>query len=235
MSRRLGMFDYYGSKNMLAKRYPAPKHGLIVEPFAGSAAYSMFWLPKNPNLKAVLVEKSQRVYDAWMWLKSATEKDLDALLDQLKLGERTTNFFIMSSQTSNAFFGCRYMTINKRMVDRFPGSVKRMKSLLPIMPRVEIVHGNYAQIPNVEATWFIDPPYQPVNGSIRGMGYDKKSNCTSLDIDYPVLGQWCMERKGQVIVCEQEGADWLPFRILCQTKNSQDKRYREMVWENGYN
>ena len=73
------MFDYYGSKNQLAKRYPAPEYGLIVEPFAGSAAYSMYWLHRNPNLRAVLVEKSERVFGMWEWLKSATEKDLDEL------------------------------------------------------------------------------------------------------------------------------------------------------------
>ena len=226
------MFDYYGSKNTLAKRYPAPAHGLIVEPFAGSAAYSMYWLSQNPDLRAVLVEKSQRVVDAWKWLKTATEKDLDELLGQLKLGERTTNFFIMASQASNAFFGCKYMTINKRMMKRFPGSVRRMKAMLPVMPRVEVVQGDYAKVPKVEATWFIDPPYQPVDGSIRGMGYDRKSGCTAADIDYPALGEWCRERKGQVIVCEQEGADWLPFRVLKETTNSQDKKYKEMIWTN---
>lgn len=226
------MFDYYGSKNTLAKRYPAPKHGLIVEPFAGSAAYSMYWLSMNPNIKAVLVEKSKRVYDAWMWLKTATEKDLDDLLAQCKLGEKSTNFFIMATQASNAFFGCKYMTVNKRMIKRFPGSVRRMKSLLPVMSRVEIVNGDYSKIPNVEATWFIDPPYQPVDGSIRGMGYDKTCSCTAECIDYPALGEWCKSRNGQVIVCEQEGADWLPFQKLHETTNSQDKKYHEMIWTN---
>ena len=226
------MFDYYGSKNMLAKMYPEPKYDLIVEPFAGSAAYSMYWLHRNPNLKAVLVEKSERVFGMWKWLKSATEKDLDNLVSECVLGQKTTNPFIMSTQTSNAFFHCRYMTINQRMVDRLPGSVKRMKMLLPVMDRVNVVLGDYSALNNAEATWFIDPPYQPVEGSVRGNGYDKKSGCSADCIDFKALGKWCKSRTGQVIVCEQEGADWLPFRVLRSAKNSQNKKYKEMIWTN---
>lgn len=224
------MFDYYGSKNALAGAYPAPVHGLIIEPFAGSAAYSMHWLARNTGLRSLLVEKSRRVYEAWMWLKSARESDLDALLDECRLGERTTNFFVMATQASNAFFRCGYMTVNKRMVERLPGSVRRMKQLLPVMERVEIVNGDYSDIQDREATWFIDPPYQPVNGSIRGMGYDMRGGCTSDRLDYRALGEWCRSRSGQVIVCEQEGADWLPFREFRSATNSLDRKYVEMIW-----
>ena len=110
-------------------------------------------------------------------------------------------------------------------------SIRRMKSLLPVMERVEIVHGDYARIPNVEATWFVDPPYQPVDG-IRGNGYDKKCQCTAKHIDYNALGEWCKSRLGQVIVCEQDGANWLPFGVLHETTNSQDKKYKELIWTN---
>lgn len=226
------MFDYYGSKNQLAKMYPEPEYGLIIEPFAGSAAYSMHWLQKRQELKCVLVEKSDRVVGMWNWLKTASEPDIDKLFSECVLGQKTTNPFIMSMQTSNAFFNCRYMTINQRMVNRVSSMVKRMKTFLPVMERVTVIHGDYARIPNVEATWFIDPPYQPVGDSIRGNGYDKKSKCTPEFIDFNALGEWCKSRTGQVIVCEQEGANWLPFRVLREAKNSQNRKYREMIWTN---
>lgn len=62
---------------------------------------------------------------------------------------------------------------------------------------------DYEELSNVEATWFIDPPYQ-----IAGKSYTHGSK----DIDYVDLGEWCKSRKGQVIVCENKGADWLPFK-----------------------
>ena len=62
-----------------------------------------------------------------------------------------------------------------------------------------------------EATWFIDPPYR-VAGRHYRFGPD--------DIDYVSLGEWCRERPGLVIVCENAGADWLPFRPLDETKTT---------------
>ena len=35
------MFYYYGRKKQIAKCYPKPNFNTIIEPFAGSAAYSL--------------------------------------------------------------------------------------------------------------------------------------------------------------------------------------------------
>jgi site-specific DNA-adenine methylase len=35
------MFSYYGSKSKIVKYYPCPAHDKIIEPFAGSARYSL--------------------------------------------------------------------------------------------------------------------------------------------------------------------------------------------------
>ena len=35
------MFYYYGRKKQIAKYYPKPNFNTIIEPFAGSAAYSL--------------------------------------------------------------------------------------------------------------------------------------------------------------------------------------------------
>lgn len=64
----------------------------------------------------------------------------------------------------------------------------------------------YWQLPNFEATWFIDPPYQHVPPAYRRGDID----CNT--IDFAHLAAWVKSRKGQVIVCEKEGADWLPFK-----------------------
>lgn len=40
-------FAYYGSKSLIAGRYPRPDHRLIVEPFGGSASYA--WLHRDDH------------------------------------------------------------------------------------------------------------------------------------------------------------------------------------------
>ena len=78
--------------------------------------------------------------------------------------------------------------------------------------KVDVRLGDYRSAPDLEATWFVDPPYQPTRGMKTGQGLGYAPGCTSRELDYGELAEWCRSRRGQVIVCEQEGADWLPFR-----------------------
>jgi hypothetical protein len=64
-----------------------------------------------------------------------------------------------------------------------------------------------------DATWFVDPPYNNKAGS----------HYRHSDIDYRHLGKWSLERQGQIIVCENEGADWLPFMSFKTVKGSTNK------------
>lgn len=41
------MFSYYGSKSKLVNLYPEPLHDTIIEPFAGSARYSLKYWDKD--------------------------------------------------------------------------------------------------------------------------------------------------------------------------------------------
>lgn len=69
---------------------------------------------------------------------------------------------------------------------------------------------DYRQMPNVEATWYIDPPYDNRAGSYY----------VHADVD-------C----GQVIVCENEGATWLPFRPFATLKAGVNGRgSREVIF-----
>jgi hypothetical protein len=72
-----------------------------------------------------------------------------------------------------------------------------------------------------DATWFIDPPYATPAGRHYRLN----------DIDYDHLGKWCQERRGQVIVCEQQGADWLPFESIGAFKSTLGST-KEVVWLN---
>jgi hypothetical protein len=83
-----------------------------------------------------------------------------------------------------------------------------------------ISNGSYDIINNQEATWFIDAPYQ-------ALCYHKFH-----DINYVELAQWCRSRRGQVIVCEQDGANWLPFRTFRSVKNRYHNYSHEVIWTN---
>lgn len=78
-----------------------------------------------------------------------------------------------------------------------------------------VIEGCYTSSPNVEATWFIDPPYE-----IAGKWQYRYGPKT---IDYVSLGSWCKTRLGQTIVCENDGASWLPFEYLTRHGGMTDK------------
>ena len=69
--------------------------------------------------------------------------------------------------------------------------------------------GSYHEAPDVRATWFVDPPY---------VGAGTHYRCSSKAIDFDHLGAWCVDRRGQVLVCENEGATWLPFAPFREIK-----------------
>lgn len=98
--------------------------------------------------------------------------------------------------------------------------LKKIAKKLPEIKHWQVRHGSYDALEDIEATWFIDPPYQ------HGGHYYRHS-----DIDYPALAEWVQSRRGQVIVCENNKADWLPFTPL---KSQQGQRYKtvESVWTN---
>ena len=86
----------------------------------------------------------------------------------------------------------------------------------------DIKLGDYSDATNSKATWFIDPPYQ-VGGKYYKYG-------TKL-LDYGFLSSWCKSRLGQVIVCEGEGGDWLPFNSLITSRGNR-YQHKEYVWIN---
>lgn len=234
------MFYYYGGKRRLAKFYPPPGHDVIVEPFAGSAAYALRHLDPSTRVREVkrviLVEKDRRVVDMWERLLAMDPAEL-LKLPIPKAGERTDDFLLMTAACSNRIARTESMIVTTRMPDAIERMFRRIASALPhAKGRVEVIHGDYTQAPDVEATWFIDPPYQ-VNGRAQagtdrpqGMGYAR--DCDSSTIDYAALAAWCRTRQGQVIVCEQAGATWLPFEHLRWARDSIGNKAAEVVWLN---
>ncbi len=202
------MFSYFGSKYKLAKHYGAPRHNTVVEPFAGSAAYSLFWEPKN----VILVDKNPIICNIWRYLINVHEHEILALpvkfdhIDEIKVVHEARwliGFWIAT--------GCVRPNLKKtpwghQYVDsqhcRVWGEAAKLRiaSQLKKIRHWQIFEGCYSGLDNAEAHYFVDPPYQKA-----GIKYVFKN------IDYEHLARWCNSRKGFVQVCEQKGAAWLPF------------------------
>jgi len=218
------MFSYYGSKSKIVDYYPPPKHKKIIEPFAGSARYSLkYW--QNDIL---LVDKFENVINVWKWLQQCEPKDilkfprLEKGMDIRKMEltdiERTfMSFLVASGRPSN---------IVTKFMDFSSGRENTWINIAENLHKIrhwKIIHGSYEDLENEEATWFIDPPYQ--------FGGEHYKHGTK-DIDFDKLGKWCKSRNGQVIVCENTKADWLDFKPMIQIQGACQTNTTEAIWSN---
>lgn len=71
------MFSYYGSKSKVVKYYPEPMYDTIIEPFAGSARYSLHG--DNWKRNVILVDKYDVICSIWSFLIKAKEEDVLSL------------------------------------------------------------------------------------------------------------------------------------------------------------
>lgn len=227
------MFYYYGGKRRLATFYPPPLYDVIVEPFGGSAAYALRHLDPakraRPVERVVVLEKDSRVCETWERLLAMEPGDLDDYPIP-EVGARTEDFLLMTAAASNRIARTRSMLVTPRMPIVIARMFRQIAEALPhAKGRVKVIQGDYTVAPDIEATWFIDPPYH-VNGrpQSRGMGYAE--GCNSYSLDYEGLAKWCRQRRGQKIVCEQSGATWLPFRHLRWARDSIGNKAAEVVW-----
>jgi len=158
------MFSYYGSKSKIVDLYPSPRFGKIIEPFAGSARYSLKYFDRE----VLLVDKYPVIVDLWDYLKSASEKDILSLPDVnmgddiremgLDPGARLLiGFCINGGSTEPKSIGTDNINRNFNSWNR---DKKRIARELYKIRHWEIRLGSYEDIPNESASWFIDPPYQ---------------------------------------------------------------------------
>ena len=217
------MFSYYGSKSKIVDYYPPPKHKKIIEPFAGSARYSLkYW--QNDVL---LVDKYPVIVEVWNYLKNASEQDIKGL-PKLNTGQTIDDYYLsdierkfMGFMVQDGTTGMRrtasYFAV-KRMDEKFNFIIENLHKI----KHWKIKLGSYDEIENEEATWFIDPPYQ-----FGGHEY----KCSNKTIDFNKLAEWCKTRNGQAIVCENTKATWLPFKPMKEMQGTMFKT-TEAIWSN---
>lgn len=213
------MFSYYGSKSKLVGCYPYPKYDKIIEPFAGSARYSL----KHFEKEVLLVDKYEIIIKIWKWLQKASERDI-MNLPEPEYKEDIRNYNLSEDERNLlSFLVARGVSSPQYIVQQFSDIKSAKKQIAQQLFKIrhwEIKHGDYRNIPNEESTWFIDPPYQ------FGGEHYKINN-----IEYQPLATWCKERMGQVIVCENSKASWLPFRQMAALNGAYGTT-QEVIWSN---
>lgn len=230
MSRLKPFFSYFGSKYRIAPKYPDPRHRLIVEPFAGAAGYAA----THPHHDVLLIDADERIAGAWSYLIGATPDEVRRLplwdgwesVDDLTSIPQEARWLIgywLNKGATGTKKPSAWMRSGK-YPDQFWGEAirERIASQVDAIKHWRVIHGDYTQAPDVAATWFIDPPYE-VAGTYR-----------QRPDDFAALGRWCQEREGQVMVCENVGADWLPFRPFIDAKATSGGARagvsREAIW-----
>ena len=215
------LFPYYGSKIRAAKKYPAPIFDKIIEPFAGAAGYSCLYYDRD----VILYDKNPVVVGVIRFLIEASRDDILSLpiiepgasVDDYDINDDAKHLigFWLNNGASSP---CKRLSAwgrslwpnlpvyfwGERCRERLSNDVMNIKHW-----RVHL--SDYANIKNERATWFIDPPYVK-----DGIHYKKSSRA----IDYSELAAFCKSRDGQVIVCENGEANWLPFEPIYSVKGS---------------
>ena len=223
-------FTYYGGKYRIALRYPVPQHAVIIEPFAGSAGYSV----RYPHKKVKLLDKNPRVVGVWQYLIKVSEIEILELPDvfddvrSLNVCEEARwliGLWCNKGSCEPRNVASTWMKSGVRPNSQWGAAIKqRIASQLKFIRHWQIALGCFTDIENETASWFIDPPYSSAAGRLY----------TYNEIDYLALADWCRERKGQKIVCEMEGANWLPFKTFHTSKGLEGpkgkKKVKEVLW-----
>lgn len=218
------MWNYYGSKSRVVDLYPRPKESKIIEPFAGSARYSLKYYEND----ILLVDAYDVIIKIWKYLQQCSRKDIIDL-PALKTGMNLKDVHLADEE--RMFLGMLAgvaSTSPRNKVSMFAaeqnGRINKIKNIADQLHKIrhwKFECKSYEEIPNQKATWFIDPPYK-----VGGSAYIKSK------IDYEYLALWCKERTGQIIVCENTKADWLPFKPMTKMRGANMKYTTEAIYCN---
>lgn len=222
------MWNYFGAKTRVVRLYPPPLPGLpVIEPFCGAAAYSLYhdW----PDV--LLNDISPAVVGAWHYLQAVTPERMGEVFneDRWPAGSNLRAAGLSQAERDLMRWQSQFGAVAPSHAHRskWATSRRRLDALRRKWHRYRqtitgwtVTRGTYAEMPDIRATWFVDPPYQYARCKYP---YD----CVT---DYGRLAEWCRSRKGRVIVCGGLGDGWLPFERLGVTRACNGMNYPEFVW-----
>lgn len=224
MTKLAVFFPYFGAKFMRAPKYPEPLHDTIVEPFAGAAGYSV----RHFARRVLLIDASEKICGIWRYLIAAKSSEI-AALPLLAPGEDVQTLRVPQEAQWLIGFWCnagsaaparRLGRASNRRSGAWGEYVRaRLAGQVDHIRHWRVMHGDYSQAPDIEATWFIDPPYEK-----HGRYYPHRIS------DFAKLAAWCRLRRGQTMVCESAGATWLPFEPITTVVGASHNRSTEVLW-----
>jgi len=231
-------FGYFGSKWRMTPKYPVqPRPGdVIVEPFAGSACYTV----RNLHIirEAHLFDVDENIAMAWDFLTHATKQDILDLPIMCK-GEMVADVAGHLSPEAQVFLGFRAWAGCRpaKRVTSFgqkqwnESTRAKMAAYAHLLRKITFTQASYADIPDrfKDALVFVDPPYRS-----KGIAY--KHGAGALDFDH--LADWCraFDCREMVVSEGEDHGEWLPFTLLSEQiegmVNSKAKAssYKEHAW-----
>jgi len=209
-------WSHFGSKARDAYRYPAPHFRLVVEPFSGSARYAFHHAVGHD---VWVNDLDPETFQRWSFLTDAgaAARVSEHWPDYVRPGDTLRDLFGGTASVPGLMdLAVGYATVGRggtptpkttRITPFAAGRWPTRRMVLSLIERVrrwKRTNHDYRELPNVEATWFIDAPYSSLT-----LGGRYRHGAQRLD--FHELAEWCLSRRGQVIVCEAAGATWLPF------------------------
>lgn len=218
MSRRFTcLFSFYGGKSRIVHRYPDPVHDTVIEPFAGGASYSL----RHHERQVWINEKDPVTRSMWEFVLSSDSADWveGHVPETVHIGDKASEMIprdapaglleILRSQANMGTQGARGIHDQVTMIGQigWPRLKPRLMQWIPLVAHWKLTGLDYSAVATDDsATWFVDPPYNNSAGRRYRLGMQSD--------EFGHLARWVDTLRGQVIVCENGGADWLPFEPL---------------------
>lgn len=227
------LFKWFGAKWNASKHYPPPAHGVILEPYAGSAAYA---LRHAGDRAVVLFDDDPNLIPLWEWLISdATEAAIREIPIGLPVGtnilelglSRGQALLLKHWQRTNNVGDCWITSPWGHMPGQWTANTRaRVAEEVALVKRWQFRPPTWSRT----GTWFIDPPYE--------FNYRYRTGKT---FDHAALAKRVRALRGQIIVCEARDPKdgripkYLPFTdfrstVTSRRKTTEHHHSREVIY-----
>ena len=238
MIRLHPLFKWFGSKWQSAKHYPKPEHDTIIEPFAGSAGFSLNYSDR----RVVLWEADPYLLQLWDWLISRAAAD-PSLVREIPVGVpvghdiRTLGLsqgqalLLKHWQRTNNCGDCWKVSPWGHLPGQWTSNTRaRVADEVGGVAHWEI--GAPIDWVDRPAHWFLDPPYVYNYRYAVGKNFDYAAMCSMVET---------ISSKSTVVVCEavrkSDGLipSYLPFKlshrsVTSRRKITQSHHSSEVIW-----